>query len=133
RGQDLVGGEVRGEDAPQEAVQRDGAGAGRGGQRDPRGEREQHGGQVRGRVAVRDTAADRAPGAHLLVGEDGERVGQGGERGRDARVALQRPVRGEGRAGGGASGVYDQAGQLGDAAHRDERRRGRQPALHQRQ
>src|SRR6185437_2629211 len=121
RGQDLVGGEVRGEDAPQEAVQRDGAGAGRGGQRDPRGEREQHGGQVRGRVAVRDTAADRAPGAHLLVGEDGERVGQGGERGRDARVALQRAVRGEGLDRSRAGRVDGDAGEFGDAADVDER------------
>ena len=52
-------------------------------------------GQVRGRVAVRERAADGAPRADLRVGQDGERVGDGGAGGRDAGVALQVAVGGE--------------------------------------
>ena len=53
---------------------------------EPGVEGEQDRGQVGGRVAVRHRAADRAPGADLRVGEDRERVGDGGTRG-GARVS----------------------------------------------
>src|SRR5215471_13277336 len=132
RGDDLVLGQVGGEDALQEVVERASARTACCCYQNLGIQGEQHRGQIRGRVAVRDAAADRAPGAHLLVGEHGEGVGHRAEAGGDARVVLQGAVGGQGP-DRRRSLVAGDAAEFCQAADVDERLRGGQPQLHQRQ
>ena len=92
-GDQLALGERRHERPERELGRVDRALAGLRAHREPRSERDRHGGHVRRRVGVREPAADRAEVAHLEVADAGGAIGER-SKGRPRAASLELVPRG---------------------------------------